>query len=71
MKTKKSVFTAAVDKVIDLPDDKPTIHPMKPSDARKELEQIEWIYEHTSISTADYEAAKARIMASLAAWGKQ
>ena len=51
--------------------DKPKkeLKPLSPSQARRELAELEWMYEHTAISTESYDSAKARIWLSIELWG--
>jgi len=50
---------------------KKELKPLSPSQARKELEHLEWMYEHTSISSDAFDAAKARIFTRIELWGNE
>lgn len=49
----------------------PKLRPMSPAKARTELKELEWLYEHSGLTTAAYDAARARILRALEEWGKQ
>jgi hypothetical protein len=58
-----------VSRVQPAPEPKEDIKPITPAEAQKQLKSLEDLYEHTSLTNEDYDAAKARIYRALGKWG--
>ena len=46
-----------------------TVKPLSPTAAQRELEALEYLYEHSEINTDSYDAARKRVFDALAAFG--
>lgn len=64
----KKLPTLNIDRPTKLPE---PVKALSPATIKRELDSLEYLYEHTEISNEAYDSAKAKLFKSLEEWGKQ